>query len=292
MFSQLGDIIFNGAFSPSGSELTSSATYAEHALILGKPRLQRTGVGLKDIKLSIKLHRNFCTPEDEIAKIQSYIDEGASLRYVSGTGALIGNFVITSAKQADAAMGPEGKIIETDIELSLLENYIQDTKTSEAVNAIEIGFAMSNNLPLERLPIIESFTPITVATASVTEINSRLARLILLVQNAVGTAQNIANQVRAALAEAREMKQRAEEAIAAVNSTIQDVYDATREFEDQCNEIKDSIDGFVDAIQTGSIADAIDAIIPISNNNVALLSSAETLERLNGARLPIPFVNG
>jgi len=288
MYAQLGDIRFKGAYSPVSKELEESAVYAEHALIGGKPKLQRTGLAADTLKLNMKLHVNFCTPETEIDRLRNYLRGGRNVRYITGSGKLVGNFVITSLKTSYLHQGEAGKIIEADLEVSLLENALPDTSSAAVLN----GFAMSNNNPLQALSAPVFLPPTAQAAQSTVALNVGTTALQQQVAEAQANPASLQDQLRQMTNTAGGMVNDATAAITAVNETALDVFEATRAFELDAQQMLTAVEQFRTAAQGGSLQDAIAALIPVSNANSALLTSAEVLERLNGQRTPIPTING
>lgn len=289
MYSQLGDIRFENAFSPTGNELTTGAKFAEHELINGKSRIQHTGTALLQMKLTLKLHRNFCVPEDEIEKLTDYTNKGQSLRYIDGNGRLIGNFVITELKESRIAQGPQGKIIEADIEVALLENYIRDVQSAAKIEAINRGFGMSPNTPALAPPTFTPVSTVAFAASEVSGLAALVARLVALFSAAQQAVQSAVETAREALEAANEAKERVENAITAVNDTVQSVQDTLIEFKENCEELRDNINTFITAVEDGDLVGAAFALADVTDGNTAVLESAETLDRIVGSRFPIPF---
>ena len=291
MFAQLGDIRFQGIFSPNSFEKDAQTVFAEHALIGGKPRLQKTGLGADTVRLAMKLHRNFCTPEDEIDRLDSYRVNGESVRYITGTGRLIGTFVISSLKVTNTAQGPNGLLIEADIEVSLLENAGGDLATEAASAAIAAGFAMANNVPVEVTAPLAPLSAIGTASLGTLEINAATGALAADLDAAQANSNLSASALLEARATVQSMVASATSSVAAVNTTVLDVYDQTRFYEQNAQEMLTALDAFEAAVNDNDLLAAVEAFIPVTNANAALMTSAEVLERFNGARLPI-LTNG
>jgi phage protein U len=283
MYSQLGNIRFQGIFSPNSAEKDAQTIYAEHALIGGKPRLQQTGQGADTLRLAMKFHRSFCTPETEIDRLDAHRIAGDSLRYVTGTGRLVGNFVIQNLKVSPIAQAPNGLLIEVDVEVSLLENAY----SNPAAEAIAAGFAMAGNTPVEVVSPIAPLSPVGVASQGALEINAGTGALAASLEAAQTGPGSTASTLLEARATAQNMMASATASITAVNTTVLNVYDQTRFFEQNANEVLDALEVFEQACADGNLQNAVDAFVNVSNGNSALMTSSEVLERLSGARIPI-----
>lgn len=288
MYGQLGDIVFENSVAPNSQELTGSAVYAEHALISGKPRLQRTGDSLDDLKLGMKLHVGYCDPEAVIKQLVAYRNSGAICRYITGYGRLVGTFVITSIKQTDASAGPNGKLIETDIEVSLIESYVQDASSSVVAAAIAAGIAMANNNPIEKVVAI---TPLTATAIAGTETVAFSAGTNDL-QQQIKAAQVNPSAAEVALSKSKQqaakMQTSLAKAITAVNMTTLSIYDRTRQFEAACVSALASVATFKAACEAGDIIEAADALIGVTASNADITTSAEILSEIQSSRIPVP----
>lgn len=145
MFAQLGDIKFEGfkgfdTLNFDGDE----ASYAAHDLIGGKPRLQKTGVTLRDISASIRFHANFCNPSQELAALNMAKVEGDILPLVFGTGEYIGDFVITTCNHTIDETFDDGLPIQISCSLQIKE-YVPYSKIElEQQTARKNAFAVGN----------------------------------------------------------------------------------------------------------------------------------------------------
>lgn len=168
MYAQLGDIIFEGLKGITAWRAKSAQVLAQHAVIDGKPRLQKTGDALDELTLDMTFHRVFCVPETELAKIKQHIADGSVLPLLTGLGELVGNFTIAGMDTAINHTGPTGLIVSSSVSLNLLEAADSDALGSAISAAKESAFAVSKNSPLTKLAI----KPIGPGLASVQAIKS------------------------------------------------------------------------------------------------------------------------
>lgn len=163
MYAQLGTIIFENLKSPKDFEQRSAVNYAEHALIDGKPRLQRTGTDLERLKFSMDLHYTFCDVQGEIDALHDAMNAGDVLPLITGYGMYVGDFVITNLSRELKHATPNGFLIAASVEVSLSEFVEGDKLGNLADAAVQGGFAILRNTP----GTVIASTPIQGLAASV-----------------------------------------------------------------------------------------------------------------------------
>jgi phage protein U len=143
MYGQLGDIIFEGLYGPEEFVRTDSVSLPLHNRIGLRPKIQFTGNDLGTVKIGIHLHRSFIDVEEALDRFRSYRTNVSHLRYITGTGSVIGTFVIAGSKQTNKQETPRGEIVSCVLEVNLLETTASRPKTVAVNNAI----ANRNNNP-------------------------------------------------------------------------------------------------------------------------------------------------
>jgi phage protein U len=281
MYSQLGDIVFQQALSPNSQEVASSAAYAEHALISGKPRLQRIGSSLIDLKLAIKLHSNFCDPQSVVDQLSAYKENGDSIRYINGAGRLMGVFVLVSLTQTDAAWGPNGSIMECDIELELKE-------AQSAAVAPVTGFAISSSSPVESIQSIGSNTAVAAAANSVVGIQAGTSDLEMQIALAQTDGSNLENYLSKASTQADNVSRSMNDAVQSVNQTTSNIYDQTRQFAGACESGIQSVADLKAALIAGDFQGILDALAGLTQSVSGIFESSEVLAAIQGSRIPVP----
>lgn len=121
MFCKLGDIIFELLKSPSSFDREKSYNYPEHETIESKTKLQYTGEGLERISLYIKFHYSFCSPEEEMEKLETAAEDHSPLSLVFGSGVYRGKYVIESFSQSFTDSFPDGEVLCMEVKLELKE---------------------------------------------------------------------------------------------------------------------------------------------------------------------------
>lgn len=142
MLAQLGTIIFEGLVGFDSLSRSRASSIAEHAKIVGKPGLQKTGDALDLISIGIQFHAAFCTPEDEIKKLADYMKSGEILPFVLGTGEVLGEFVISSINDDFTETDPRGAIIAAFLSIELVESFDADKLASAKLAAVENATAI------------------------------------------------------------------------------------------------------------------------------------------------------
>jgi phage protein U len=121
-FALLGDIQFDLITYFDGLDGRFGVDYAEHALIEGKPRLQRIGDKLDEWTLDLKFHQVFCDPETELANLRLAMMTYVPMPFVLATGEYKGNFVITDVLMTAQQTDPYGTVVSMSVSVTLRES--------------------------------------------------------------------------------------------------------------------------------------------------------------------------
>jgi phage protein U len=149
MQAQLGSIIFEGLKGFESFASTKEANYAEHALIEGKPKLQRVGDNLENLQVSVLFDVAFCSPQSEVDALEAARSAGEILPLIMGDGRFAGTFVIKSASVTHQKHSNVGSILQAEVALTLLEFATGDPLVAAASSAVRTAFANPlNNPPL------------------------------------------------------------------------------------------------------------------------------------------------
>jgi phage protein U len=188
MFAQLGKTVFQtlksfGEFSEQGT-----ANYAEHNLLDGKPRLQRTGSTLNELSIKILFHNAFCVPQDELNSLKDSRDNGEIMPLIWGNGNIEGDFVITDLQATKDEVAPNGTLFACSVSLTLKEyispNKIQDEQANNRSKAKAVG----NKKPVAKKKLNPSPCATLIASI-VNKIANHAAQIsaIILEQNGGGS---------------------------------------------------------------------------------------------------------
>ncbi|MCS3806692.1 phage protein U [Chromobacterium alkanivorans] len=136
MFALLGDVQFDLITYFDGFESQFGVDYAEHALIDGKPRLQRVGDKLDEIRIQLSFHSQFCDPEQELIKLQTALRAHQAMALVLGNGDYKGWFVLTELQATSRQTDQAGTLIALEASLTLRE-FVGDKKNPLAPPAVQ-----------------------------------------------------------------------------------------------------------------------------------------------------------
>jgi len=169
MYCQLGDILFEGlkgieAWSVDGNE----ASYGEHALIDGKPRLQKTGDTLQELTLNFRLHAKFCNPAQELSKLDKSKTDGEILPLLMGDGTYVSDYVIISAPYTVDHALADGTIVQATVTLALKEFVPYSKEEQQQQQARKNSFATGDKKPVITKPP-QAPTAAAAAAKNVTE---------------------------------------------------------------------------------------------------------------------------
>lgn len=203
MYAQLGDIQFEKLFGPSTELRSFGKNFAIHPKINGRDRLQATGIQLEDIDLLIRLNANFCDPTETINKIKKYSEDGKILKYITGAGDVIGNFVILTGKVNLKKYFRDGTIYSAELDISLKEYYIKDKVKTASEQARIKAFALdvSQPRPINFIPNLEENLSLA-AMQDVQDMNSSVSvatKMMSKVRDVVDFAETASGKVTEAM---------------------------------------------------------------------------------------------
>lgn len=155
MYAQLGSIQFTTLKGFTGFTTTEETNIVEHALIEGKPKLQRLGTNLDTIELTMLFDVAFCIPQSEIDALNNSREAGEILPLVMGNGRFVGNFVIKSVNSTVLHSADDGTVLQAEVNASLLEHANANQTVMAAASAIAQAFANANNNPPVFLPALK-----------------------------------------------------------------------------------------------------------------------------------------
>lgn len=261
MFFQLGNIIFTGLISPHLFNIDGDeAVYAEHELIGGKPRLQKTGDTLQEISFEIRFNANFCNPTEQIAALKAAKDNGTILPFLWGDGRYVNDYVVLKFPYAIDEAFADGTIVQATGALTIKEYVAYNPMEQKLLAQRKAAFAVGNKSPV----IQRSPQPVTPAkaiaqTATVAKQQASLIdKLVSNIQNNTAQAAVIGNQIL-------ESVNKANQAFSTMNTLL----DAARDIDAQYNQIRSNAGNVVASLG------AVKALYPFTS--ISKLTSANTL---------------
>jgi phage protein U len=201
VYAQLGNIVFNKAYSPDGFTHSDETSYAQHELINIKPRLQPTGNNLEEIELSVLVHAEITNVPLTLLELKSSKDTFEVMPLVMGTGEYVGDFIITKLERNTLNALADGYAIAVAVTIALKEYVVADKLAQQQNTARKQAFAVGDITPT-RLAPIEKYTPSQIASkdVSLTVSHSISAdELVRSYENNVSSRQSISDKLQKSL---------------------------------------------------------------------------------------------
>lgn len=152
MYNALGDIFFSGLKGFSEFSETVEASFAEHNLIGGKPRIEKTGDNLNTAEFILHLHKSFCDPQAEFDQLKGHKEAATVLPLVDGAGTIKGDYLIRRVEQTFLQQGTDGSVMESEVRVELVE-YVAPTNTKKKGNAVSPSTAKAPISPIPSRPL-------------------------------------------------------------------------------------------------------------------------------------------
>lgn len=191
MYAQLGNIVFEALKGFESLSDKRETQYAEHALIKGKPLLEKVGESLIEFSGSISFHVAFCNPEDEYKKLNDVRISGEVLPFIYGNSFIEGDFVLTTLERTFNQTDSKGNFISITCNIVLKEFISLNTSNLQQERDKANAFAISANRPLPANPNTQPANPslaVAINTANVSKsldaVNSETNNLNKTVNNA------------------------------------------------------------------------------------------------------------
>lgn len=277
MYAQLGDIIFEGLYGPEEHVRKDSVSLPQHKRINRMNKSQFTGIDNGELKLSFKLHNSFIDVEDAIERFRKYRETATHLRYITGSGTVVGTFIIKKTKEKQLHAKSNGDLIYAKLEVELIETAYSSQKN----NAIQSALANRSNSPVA-LPIRPVPTPATLGVEAAVQISvarssaSQGSAAISAASSASASASRTATEL-----------DKAREAVITARENMADAHAKVQAFEDTVNQAQ----GYIANIQTAinnaqtleQYIDGFDPLDPvgslnnINNANTEFMSSVAVM---------------
>lgn len=120
-YALLGNIAFDLLNAPSAFDERRAASFAEHAVLAGKPKLQAMGLELTEITLQLKLHHKLGNVEQRYQALLTAKETQEALALVLGFSKFKGHFVITEVSSGILFSDHEGNALARDVSITLRE---------------------------------------------------------------------------------------------------------------------------------------------------------------------------
>ena len=215
MYIQLGNFIFDKAFSPESISHSDETSYAEHALISLKPRLQPTGNNLEEISLTITLRAEIVNVNETLLALKKSKDQFEVLPFLYGNGMYRGDYVILKIEETIKFTLSDGTPVEVAVTISLKEYIVPDKLQQQQNAARKAAFGVGNKSSLVAInkPV---YTPAQITAKQLSAVQSQAAFADAAVRkysNNVSQQKNLADKIKASLARMNEQLEKANESI-------------------------------------------------------------------------------
>lgn len=210
-FALLGDIAFDLITAPTSFDEKCSATFVEHAVLSGKPRLQAMGDDLTEITLQLRLHYQLAPVEPRYQALINAKEKQAPLALVLGFSQFKGHFVISELSSQTLFSDAQGNALAREVSLTLRE-FIGNTAQGVLGAALSVG----GNSPLASL-----------VPQSLTEFVGKTAQLVNKGVKTYRQARQAISAVRETIIAMKALSQRPLEAIGALPTLLQHLEQST-----------------------------------------------------------------
>lgn len=272
MYSQLGDIIFEGLYGENEFTMTDSVSLPTHERVNRRPKQQLTGVDLTKLKLTVLLNRSFIDVESAIDKFTSYRNTATHLRYVTGSGNVIGTFIIKKTKQKRLQTTPEGDIVLAELTHELVSVVASNPKTTSVGRAIA---SSKNSPPLAKIPAFP--IPSTIAVSAALQVSK--------VQSNLRISEDLMNSASSGdIADAQSKLERAKERVLAAKEAMADAAAKVQQAQETAQQAQGYVANMYVLVQNAQTMvdyiDAWDANDPIGSLNNVNIANAELTNSL------------
>lgn len=240
MFAQLGTHVFKGLKAPASWSETHGIKVGRIPRVNTKDALQKTGDELAEINLTVRFESVFCEPSDEVAALKKYMTAGEVLPFLSGTGEIIGNFIITAVDVTNEAYTPAGVLETATVSVKLLE-YPTDKATATAGKKKDapVGEALKSAAPPIQQP-----AALTISTTPAGEITTKLSKAKADVNKMKATVTKVKKGITTVKKGVQDIKKLAEDA-KQLYTNVKTKVEATKKIIQRVKELPTSLSGAI-----------------------------------------------
>jgi len=251
---KLGSITFQGLTGFTSLDSTIEANYVQHALIDNKPRLQRVGTNLEEINAAIRLHTAFCVPENELAKLYEMLEKSETQPLTNGAGDYFGKFVLTSVQLTTQKTYANGRILECEASIKLLEAL----NPNDAITNRSQAFALGTGDAERQFEISTEFSDAGIATDLLEEFNTESEAVDKLVAQTIVDEDTADANLGAASRRLANVGVALDKLDTLVNNTQSRIYDAAAQIRSNLSVVTAALSVLKDACDTVDVV-AVDA---------------------------------
>ncbi len=283
MYAQLGNIVFKGLKGFETFQSKRETNYAQHAVIDGKPKLQRIGSNLEEVTLAIQFHGAFCTPETEIGALERARDSAEILPLLLGSGEFVGNFAIQSIVKDIEDLDHLGSIKSAVLQVQLIESVQADPLASAALSAVLGGLGNAANAALKVAPAAQLVSEPSQIVRPLTKMKALAATVGNQIAKAKAVASQANHYARRAQEGLKDMRDALEQSNKAITEAKQ-VYSSAARVKDAIADTQGYVSATITALQAGNIDGAIIANRELSSAVSRTSSASSDIVNLTATR--------
>lgn len=283
MFAQLGSIRYDGALGFSEYTEKIGAIYAEHARIEGKSRLQAVGFKPDEVSITMRLNMAFCSPADEIKKLEDYVASNEVLPLIYGDGSIQGYFVIQDVEKKVMQQLSTGELLDVTLSITLKEYDAPDMAAQQEQQRLNKAFAFdevkplpANTMPYAGDATAEVMKQVQVADLSVSSIDNSLT--------ALQQGQLSASEVSRKITEATDTISGAMDKVSGVWDTVQGVQNLGPQLKNNAAQLKNNAVALKQQMPINSVSDCAAATNAMKQSMSTVKFSSSALTCFNGFR--------
>lgn len=144
MYAQYNNIIFEPLSSFDAVNDDEEAIWVEHAPLTGKPILQATGLGAREMNISIRLRQEFTDIKETVADLRSILRNHTVGKLIWGNGDVEGSFVMTRMSRVIEEQDEKGNIYAVSLNIALKEFEVLDATEVKRKTARKNAAALSD----------------------------------------------------------------------------------------------------------------------------------------------------
>lgn len=276
MYATLGDIQFKNLLGPSSFSGKDEAAYAQHDVVLNKPRLQKVGDQLEEVQLGMLLHNSFCDPAQVLSQLREYTRTGTIVPLIYGTGEVSGEYVVVSIEREQKQTSPDGTLVEMQLTVKLREFFDPDKLGTKELAAKASAFAFQEIKPLPLQFVPQASNPVRLVMADIVNAGSATAEI----NKTVDALSKGLTTVQRAQAKIAKLTEKTEQATANIQSRMSQFQGLTA--------AASQVPAKAAALQNSAFAMA--GLLPITSTNDVIAANNEmqtATQELNAAAAPM-----
>lgn len=297
MYAQLGPIQFTPIKGFSSVSATRETNLVEHALIEGKPKLQRVGTNLTTLEIVMLLDAAFCDPQTEIDALNNSRELAEIMPLVMGDGLVVGNFVIRAVADNQLNHTKEGTLTQAEVTVSLVEYAGADTTEAAASSAIAAAFANVNNAPATYIPVLVPTTVEHSVTQGLVNANAGINTTVDNLTGLTGYVDLYRPKAETVIQDMIAAGDQLNYVLQTINADLGEMYDRTRDLalviEQTLNvtaDITTEAEALIQDIENGNASSAAARVAELGNKAQELDTKSSQISQTSAALISLVVV--